>query len=81
MGCVMGMWLVVAWRPFLEPAALDRWWLVLLVPMAAGIAVVYKAIRLEDLRQLPRQAAILTGQILFYIALAAVVLWVVVEVV
>ncbi len=66
---------MLAWRPFLEPLPVDRFWLLLIVPMALAIAIVYKALRIDDLRQLPRKAAGLAAQIILYMALAALVVW------
>jgi len=67
--------------PFLAPLPLDRYWLLLLLPLVVAIAIVYKTIKLEDLSQLPRQAAFLTGQIVAFMVLAAAALWLVTEVV
>lgn len=69
----------LAFRLFLEPMPLDDYWLVLLVPLAIVIAVVYKTIKLDDLTQLPRQAVYLATQILLFMVLAAAALWLVTE--
>ncbi len=74
------MWMtMLAYRPFLDPIPLDRYWLFLLLPLVLGVAVVYKAIKLDDLNELPRQALWLAGQIVVYMALAAAILWVITE--
>jgi len=73
--------LTLAYRPFLDPLPLDRWWLLLLLPLAAGVAVVYKSIKLPDLRQLPQQAALLAAQIVVFMILAAAALWLLTQVV
>lgn len=70
----------VAWVPLIEPMPIESFWPALLVPLAVAIAVVYKTIKIEDLRQLPRQAMVLTSQIVVLMALAAIVIWVLVEV-
>lgn len=69
----------LAFRLFLEPMPLDDYWLVLLVPLAIVIAVVYKTIKLDDLAQLPSQAVYLATQILLFMVLAAAALWLVTE--
>lgn len=77
------MWMfyaILAFRPFLEPLPVDRFWLLLVLPLSGAVAVVYKAIKLDDLQQLPRAAMILTAQILFFMALAAGVLWLITEI-
>ncbi len=72
--------LILALRPFLEPLPIDTYWLLLMLPLSAAVAIVYKAIKLDDLAQLPRAAALLTAQIIFFMALAAGVLWVITEI-
>ena len=45
---------LLAWTPFLQPApGADRWWWLLVLPMALGISMAYKAIRVKDLAQYP----------------------------
>lgn len=67
------------WRPLLDPLPMDQYYLVFLVPLVVVIAIVYKTIKMEDLTRLPRAAAILSGQILVFLALAAVALWLLTE--
>jgi hypothetical protein len=55
--------LVLAYTPFVDPINVHRWWYLLLVPMALGISVAYKAIRIPDLRNFPREVAVMTVQI------------------
>ena len=43
-------------RPFLQPLPVWDYWPLLLFPLAAVISVVYKAIKCESMRQVPRQA-------------------------
>lgn len=66
---------LAGYRPFHEPLPLHDYWLLLMLPMVVAISVVYKAIKLEDLSQLPRQAAVLATQIIFFLVLAASGLW------
>jgi len=70
---------LLAYRPFLDPLPVDRFWLLLLVPLVILVAVVYKAIRLPDLAHLPRQSASLAAQILIFMVLAAAALWLLTE--
>jgi hypothetical protein len=65
----------LGYRPFLDPIAIDDYWLVLLVPLVFTIALVYKTIKLDDLSHLPRQALHLAGQIVIFMVLAAAALW------
>ena len=73
--------LLLAWTPFLEPIPMDRYWLWLLPPLVAVIAVVWKTLKVRDLSRLPRQATILWAQILAFMLLAAAALWLVTEIV
>ena len=78
----MTMWMtLLAWRPFLDPIHLEGYWMWLIVPLVLAITIVYKTIKLDDLSRLPREVAKLTAQILAFMFLAAVLLWLVVELV
>ncbi len=68
-----------AWRPFLEPLDLHHHWMWLIIPIALAIALVYKALKLDDLRRLPWEAARLAAIIVAAMALAGLVLWAVNE--
>ena len=74
----MSAWTLLAWLPFVNPIPLPaglRLWTFL--PLAACVAVVYRATRATDLRGLPRAAAITFAQIvagMCAIALGAYVL-------
>jgi hypothetical protein len=72
--------LLAAW--FLHhPLSLDSYWMWLLLPLVAAIAIVYKTLKVEDLRELPRQAAYLFVQILTFLVLAGVAIYVILAVV
>ena len=70
---------LLAWRPFLDPLPLELYWLWLAIPLVALISVAYKAIRLDDLQQLPKHAARMSVEILLLLTVAAVVLWLITE--
>lgn len=72
------MW-ILAWKPFLQPLPVDDYWLLLLGPLVVAICLVYKAIKVENLDQLPRQTLNLTLQFVALMAIAAAVLWVLSE--
>jgi hypothetical protein len=59
------------WRPFLDPLDLHAYWWVFLAPLALGISVAYKAVRVPSLEGYGRAVAIMTVQII----LAMVLLW------
>jgi hypothetical protein len=62
----------LAWRPFLDPLALDDGWFLLLVPLALLISIGYKAVRVGDMRRYWRDVAIMTAQVI----LAMILLWI-----
>ena len=68
-------------RPFLQPLPVwhDWAWPLLLVPLCVGVAVVYKSIKCRYVRQVPREAAVLSVWILLGMAAAAAVLAAVVK--
>jgi len=79
--CVLGASLLInaiGASLFLEPLTLDRIWLVLVLPLVGAICVVYKAIKIEDVSQVPKEAGILAFQILSFMAMTGAVLWLVV---
>jgi hypothetical protein len=51
------------YRPFIDPIDLHRFWFVLLVPMALLLSLAYKAVRVPDIKDLPRQVAVMTVQV------------------
>jgi hypothetical protein len=64
--------LTLAWRPFLDPIDAHRWWYLLLIPLALGVSMAYKAVRTQNLRRYPIEVVIMTGQVVLgMIALAA----------
>ena len=71
---------VVAWVPFFEPMNffLD-WGPLLAIPLAICIAITYKAIRVRHAESYWRGVATMSIQILFFMILMKVVLFVMVE--
>ena len=54
----------LAWAPFLQPApGVQHWWWLLVIPMALGVSMAYKAIRVQNLDQWPMAVAKMTLQI------------------
>jgi hypothetical protein len=53
-------------RPFLNSPPVWDYWLLLILPLLLGVAIVYKASKVESLSKLPVQALLLT----IYIVLA-----------
>ena len=77
--------LLLAWRPILDPIALPAgsWWITIL-PLAMGIAMSYKAVRIPERngwwKLYIRASLIMSVQIVTLIALLALMLHLVVEI-
>ena len=69
------MMLLVSWIPFVSPMNwLQSLWYITLIPLAIGIAMIYKAIRVTHLRTYWTQVAMLSSQIVLTIVLLAIAL-------
>ena len=71
----------LAWIPFLNPLPVwsDRVWPWLLLPLAAGVSVVYKSIKCRHMREVPKEATVILSMIVLSMVAAAIALAVVVE--
>ena len=58
-----GVMTMLAYRPFLDPLPLDAYWYLLLIPIAIAISLAYKAVRVRDMKDYPRQVLVLSIQI------------------
>lgn len=55
---------LLAYIPFVEPIhILQEWWYLLLIPLAFGISVIYKALRSSQLQRYWQSVLFMTGQI------------------
>jgi hypothetical protein len=71
---------MLGWTPFLEPMnAMQSWWYLLLIPLAFGIAVIYRALREEDYGIYWQSVIIMTVQIVLGIGGIAIALGVFVQ--
>ena len=68
-----------AFRPFWQPLPVWDQWYLLLLPLCVGISVVYKSIKCREMRQVPREAAVIFVMILLGMALAGGVLLLIVR--
>ncbi len=70
-----------SYQPFLTPMPVwsDAAWPWLLLPLCAAVAIVYKSMKCRTMRQVPKEATILTIWIVAGMAVAAFVLALVVE--
>lgn len=66
---------LLAYVPFLDPISVFHdWWFLLLIPLACGISVIYKAMRMPNLNGFWRQVAVMTTQIVIAMIAGAIVL-------
>jgi hypothetical protein len=63
------MFNLLAYTPFIDPINVHRIWYMLIVPLSLGIAITYKAIRVGDMKQYPKQVIAMTAQIVGIMAL------------
>lgn len=73
-------WLL-AWTPFVQPLPVWDYWYLLVLPLCAGLAIVYKSIKCDSMRRVPREAAVIFGTIVLGLVAAALAFWVMVRLV
>lgn len=66
---------ILAWRPILDPAPIDRYWMWFLPPLILVVAIVYRTIKADSLANVPRRAGYLAFQVAVFIVAAALSLW------
>jgi len=59
----------LAYTPFVTPLPVWNYWPLLLLPLTAGVAIVYKSIKCRSMSTVPREAA----SIFFWILIGMVV--------
>jgi hypothetical protein len=71
---------LLAYRPFIDTLengihGADAIQIYLVIPLVIGISIIYKGTKVANLRDLPRHAAIMTGQIFVVLIIAAIALY------
>ena len=69
----------LAWTPFIDPIDANGVWYLLLIPIALGVALAFKAVRVGEMRKYPRHVAMMTTQIVFGIVMLAIASFVVID--
>ncbi|GDX98211.1 hypothetical protein LBMAG48_06150 [Phycisphaerae bacterium] len=72
--------LTLASRPFIDPIELHTQWYLLLIPMAFFASLAYKAVRVWDVKTLPRQVLAMTLQVILAMAGLGLAVYIFVEV-
>ena len=70
---------VLAFVPLYDPLfalfpGMGNYWLWLVIPLVVVISVVYKGTRVESVKALPKEAAVMSAQLILVMGSAAVVL-------
>jgi len=60
---------------FVRPLPVWNYWWLLLVPLCAGISIVYKSIKCSSIRQVPWEASVITVWMIASMVAAAAVLY------
>lgn len=55
--------ITLAWRPFIDPVDAHDWWFLLLFPIAFLVSLSWKAVRVDDVKRLPRPVLVMTAQV------------------
>lgn len=53
----------LAWRPFIDPIDAHGWWFLLLLPIALLVSLTWKAVRIDNIKRLPRPVLVMTVQV------------------
>lgn len=73
---------LLAYIPFVHPINFfHEWWYVLIVPLALGISIIYKAVRLPSVEHFWRQVLVMTVQIVLGMIGLAIALVLLVQVI
>jgi hypothetical protein len=70
---------LLAYTPFIDPIDVHAWWYLLIVPVSVLIAIAYKAVRVHDLRDFPKEVVVMSIQIVVVMALLGVASFLFVE--
>lgn len=73
------MFAFLAYRPFIDPLNVQDVWFLLLLPLSFGVAMTYKAIRVETAGEYWRKVIIMTAQLVLGIVVAGLVLYGIVQ--
>jgi hypothetical protein len=65
---------LLAYRLFLDPLPVWDYWYLLILPLCAAVAVVYKSMKCRSMSQVPREAAVVVLWIIGGFAAAALLL-------
>ena len=70
---------LAAYIPFVHPLNAHDWWYLLLVPLALGISMIYKAMRMRTLHGYAWHVGVMTTQIVLAMIALAICLTILVQ--
>jgi len=70
---------LLAYTPFIDPINVHRTWYLLLFPLALGISITYKAMRVGDMGQYIKQVLVMTAQIVGFMVLLGIASYVLIQ--
>ena len=62
----------LAYTPFIDAMSIHDQWYLLIIPMVIFVAIGYKAVRVSDLKDFPRQVFVFVVQVLGVMAVLAI---------
>ncbi len=75
----MSQLFVLAYRPFLDPLPAWDYWFLLIIPLCAAVAIVYKSMKCSSMKLVPLEAGAIILWIIGGFSAAAVVLMTLVD--
>jgi hypothetical protein len=69
-----------SYRPFVTPLPIWDWWILTLIPLCLGVAIVYKALKCGSMREVPKQALMISLWIIGGMGAAALLLALIVKI-
>ncbi len=64
--------MTLAYTPFIDAMSIHDQWYLLIIPMVIFVAIGYKAVRVNDLKDFPRQVFVFVVQVLGVMAVLAI---------
>jgi hypothetical protein len=69
--CIPGPHSLASYVPFIYPLPIWSYWPLLILPLCAGVSIVYKAVKCQSMKTVPREALVIFVWILIGMVAAA----------
>jgi hypothetical protein len=70
---------LLAYTPFIDPINVHSTWFWMLIPLSLGVSIVYKALRVGDMKQYPKQVLAMTTQIVIVMVALGIASYVLIQ--